>query len=456
MTSRPTHPPTTPRPAADSPGPAAPSPRQPATRRTVLRSAGLGLAAAAATPFLGACGSGSGSSRRRVRLRMWTWASEFAPAFAATIKRYEAENPHVTVEPRYWSFGTYSPSLQAALIAKNEADLFMPVTLTIALGRAGRVLDLRKALGADFLRDFFASTNDENVYKGGQYAVGWAAQSFGLFYNRELLGKAGVEPPETWDDLIAIAPEIRHRTGATPLAIQGTPSNQLSDFTLPLVTQITGDPQVVLDLDAHEKKGVSWNSSPVVDALAKLRRLTRAGVFDPGVLAVDQDTATSSFMNGKAAMLFSGSFFPPVLHATASKEFLQAYGIAKTPAWRPGGKHWCANQAGYTWCVSALSRHRDEALAFLRYLYEPDRYRTFMNDSLSMPSTHSAAARVTSPDIKTMVRWLNDGEGAPHIMFGQGTLTAVTNGVTSVMQGSVTPAKAAHAIEQAVVQTRRI
>jgi raffinose/stachyose/melibiose transport system substrate-binding protein len=79
-----------------------------------------------------------------------------------------------------------------------------------------------------------------------------------------------------------------------------------------------------------------------------------------------------------------------------------------------------------------------------------------MNDSFSMPSTTAAADGVTNPDIKTMTSWLLDGEGAPHIMFGKGTLDSVTNGVVSVVNGSATPAQAAKAIEAAVVQARKI
>ena len=73
-----------------------------------------------------------------------------------------------------------------------------------------------------------------------------------------------------------------------------------------------------------------------------------------------------------------------------------------------------------------------------------------------MPCTKQAAASVTGQDIKTMAQWLLDGEGAPHILFGQGSLDAVSNGVVSVINGTATPAAAATAIEAAVVQARKI
>ncbi|WP_432519939.1 ABC transporter substrate-binding protein [Kineococcus sp. SYSU DK006] len=429
----------------------------PATPRSLSRRRLLaGGAAAGAAAALAACGGGSDTgSDGSITLGLWTWASEFEDAFATAAAEYHTLHPDVTVKPRYWSFANYAPSLQAALAAQEEADIFMPLVSTLALGQAERTIDLKQALGQDFLDGFFPSTNEENVYGDGQYAVGWAAQTFGLFYNTTIMNQLGLQPPETWDDLAAMAPKI-NAAGYVTMSIQGNPSNQLSDFMLPIITQITDDPQVVLDLDAHEKDGVSWDSEPVVQALTVVKQLKDAGVFADGVLATDSDTANSTFTSGKAAMLFTGSFFPPSLQTTAPPEFLTQYGIAKTPAIEPGGKHWCANQAGYTWAVSSGSKNQEAAVDFLKYLYDPDRYLKMMNDTFSMPSTKAAADGVTSSDIKTMTSWLLDGEGAPHIMFGKGTLDSVTNGVVSVVDGSATPAQAAKAIEAAVVQNRKI
>lgn len=417
----------------------------------------LGASAAVSAGALGLAGcDGAGGGSGSADLRIWSWASEFEDALAGVIKQYQQANPGVTVTQRYWDFGSYGSALQAALTAGDEADIFMPLLATHQLGKAERVLDLKEALGEDFLSRFFESTNAENVYGDGQWAVGWAAQTFGLFYNKDLLKKAKVEPPETWDDLIDIAPVIKDRTGTVPMAIQGNPSNRLADFFLPIITQITDDPQLVLDLDTHEKADLSWTADPVVEGLTKIKELTAAGVFSDGVLATDSDTSNSTFVNGQAAMLYNGSFMPPVLQTEAPEEFREKYAIAKTPAWKPGAKHWTANQAGYTWAISAKSKNQDQAIDFLSYLYEPDRYATLMNDTYSMPATTAAAETVASPDIKEMTSWLVDGEGAPHIMFGTGTMDAVSNGVVAVINGSKSPAEAAKQIEDEVQRARKL
>src|SRR5690606_25538489 len=128
-----------------------------------------GASAAVSAGALGLAGcDGAGGGSGSADLRIWSWASEFEDALAGVIKQYQQANPGVTVTQRYWDFGSYGSALQAALTAGDEADIFMPLLATHQLGKAERVLDLKEALGEDFLSRFFESTNAENVYGDGQ------------------------------------------------------------------------------------------------------------------------------------------------------------------------------------------------------------------------------------------------------------------------------------------------
>jgi len=423
------------------------------SRRRVLQVAGLGVGTVALGPLLAACSSSKKSGAASDTVQMWDWTTEFD--LAPTIKSYEAANSGAKIARRSIVFNSYQPALQAALTAKNEPDIFLGANLTLQLGAANRIVDIKQAMGQGFLDGMFPSINMQSQVGDKQYSIGWEAQSFGIFYNKTLLARAGVSPPQTWDELIRMAPVIRSKTGTTPLAMTGTPGNNLCDFFMPLITQAADDPQVALDLDAHTKSGVTWKSQPVIDALTKVKDLVDAKVFDPGLLAVDEDTGRAAFTSGKAAMLFTGSFYVTVLRSSASKQFLSEYAIAKTPAWASGQRHWTANQAGTAFSISSRSKNIDAAVTWLKYLYEPTRYATLMNQTNGMPAVKASIAAVDSPDIKQMAQWLTDGDGCSHIFFGVGTGTALTDGITSIIQGNASPQAAAAAIEDAVVQARR-
>ena len=281
--------------------------------------------------------------------------------------------------------------------------------------------------------------------------MGWMAQTFGFFYNPALLEQAGVaETPETWDDLIAVAGKIRE-AGIIPWAFNNADKWLGADFFLPLITQVTDNPDLVYDLDEHTKPDVSWNSQPVIDALGMVAKLVKAKVFQDGVNGTNWDQSTALFYSGKAAMFFAGSWVPQGINMNASPEFAQSYRVFRTPAWASGKRHWCGNQAGAAWAVYAKG-HIAESIKVLNYIYEDDRYVRIMNESFSMPSTIEAAKQVEHPIMKEMTSWLPDG--APHILFGKGSWDAVSNAVQGVTGELLTPEAAAAQIEQDVLTAR--
>ena len=117
-------------------------------------------------------------------------------------------------------------------------------------------------------------------------------------------------------------------------------------------------------------------------------------------------------------MIYGGSWMPPDFLGETTASFNKLYGVAQTPAWTTGAKHWCANQAGAGLSVSAKSSNVDIALEFLKFLYEPARYSATMNASNSMPSTKAAVALVKNPKIRTMTSWLLREMGAPISSLG--------------------------------------
>jgi raffinose/stachyose/melibiose transport system substrate-binding protein len=431
---------------------------------TMGRRAFLGVAAvSAASVGLAACSSpgtgtpaavGTGKTGKKATVNMWSWYTEDQPVWTSVIDEFHATYPNITVVPRtFGSLSDYSPALEAAVAAGSAPDIIAPATLAISYGKAGILLDLKSALGSSFINEFFPSTNQEYSDGDKQYAVGWEAQMFGLFYNPQLLAKAGVDFPETWDDLITAAAQIKSKTGLVPVSLNGNPSNNAADFYLPLVTQASNNPDLVYELD-NLSNGASWNSTYPIQAFEMLQKLQQAGVFEDGAGAVTYDEALALFYSGKSAMLSFGSFIVPNLLTSATPAFNKLYKVGMTPAWTSGGKHWGANQAGAGWGVNAQSANVDAALEWLKFIYEPSRYATIMEKSSSMAATMAAAAQGTNPIIREMASWITDN-GCNHILFGVGSETAVGNAAAGVIAGKLSPATAAAQTQSAVETARR-
>jgi ABC-type glycerol-3-phosphate transport system substrate-binding protein len=386
-----------------------------------------------------------------VKLQMWTWYQEQVDEFPKLDKEFNDSHTNIQIENRIYASDTeYLPVLTAAIAGGVAPDIFGPHVHAIEYGLAGETVDLNPLLGEDFMSQFFPSTRRQFTADGKQYAIGWMAQTFGFFYNPPLFEKAGVEVPETWDDLIAISADLK-KSGTIPWAFNESDKWLGCDFFLPLITQVTDDTNLVYDLDEHTKEGVSWNSDPVIEAIDLVDRLVKAEVFEEGVVGTNWEQSTAMFYSGLAAMMFAGSWVPQGIVQNASPDFAKTYRVFKTPAWAAGKPHWCGNQAGAALCVNAKG-HVEQSIEYLQWLYEPDRYAQTMNNSLSMPSTAAGADMVEDPIMKEMTSWLS--EGAPHILFGKGSWDAVSNAMQGVFAQTLTPAEAAKQIEDDVVAAR--
>ena len=419
------------------------------SRRTFLKASGA-VTLASAARFLPRF-SVPAYAQDVVKLQMWTWYQEQVDEFPKLDKEFNDSHSNIQIESRIYASDTeYLPVLTAAIAGGVAPDILGPHVHAVEYGLAGETVDLNPLFGEDFMSQFFPSTRRQFTADGKQYAIGWMAQTFGFFYNPPLFEKAGVEVPETWDDLIAIAPDLK-KSGVIPWAFNESDKWLGADFFPPLITQVTDDTNLVYDLDEHTKEGVSWNSEPVIEALGLIERLVEAEVFEEGMVGTNWEQSTAMFYSGLAAMMFAGSWVPQGIVQNASPDFAETYRVFKTPAWAAGKPHWCGNQAGAALAVNAKG-HVNESIEFLKWLYEPDRYARTMNNSLSMPSTAAGAEKVEDPIMKEMTSWLSDG--APHILFGKGSWDAVSNAVQGVFAQSLTPAEAAKQIEDDVVAAR--
>ncbi|WP_049579401.1 ABC transporter substrate-binding protein [Streptomyces sp. SBT349] len=424
-------------------------PRRP-SRRQLLRGSALGAAAFAAAPLISACGGGSsGGSSPKGTVRIWHWYDQQRDQFPRLVEEFQEANPGITVENR--QFGdpeAYLPALQSAVAAGDPPEIFAPHVLAVEYGRAGISADLRAELGEDFLGGFFPSANDLFVDEGKQFALGWMAQTFGIFYHPKHFEEARLDVPETWDDLIDAAQALRSG-GIEPCVLSNSPGTNGLDFFLPLITQVTDDPKLLLDLDL-QRDGASWDSREVVEALALAKRLADEGAFAPNPNGITTAQGEQMLYTDRAAMLFMGSWVPQDFVQDAPPEFVESYRVMRTPALSSGARHWCSNQAGAAFAVSETSRNKEEALEFLRFLYEPERYAGVMNESNSMPATQAAAERVADPVLAEMTSWLVDGDGAPHILMGPGSSDSAANAFSALLDGQSDPEGAAADIQSGV------
>ncbi|MEV7085212.1 extracellular solute-binding protein [Streptomyces sp. NPDC093085] len=136
-------------------------------------------------------------------------------------------------------------------------------------------------------------------FQGEQYGIARSVNSLALIYNVDLLRKAGVEPPTTWDELKVAAKKLTQ--GRTfGMAFSATPDADGVYQFLPFFWSAGGD-------EAHLDDG---KGAP---ALRLWKELIDDRSASSAVVTWNQQDVNDQFIAGHAAMMVNGPWQVPVL-----------------------------------------------------------------------------------------------------------------------------------------------
>ncbi|WES64344.1 extracellular solute-binding protein [Microbacter sp. GSS18] len=249
------------------------------------------------------------------------------------------------------------------------------------------------------LRDsFLPSVFEEEVIDGKAYGIPMrgVAPEF-LYYNTEVLADAGLEPPASWDELLAQIPVLQD-AGVIPFALAGADKWPEQIWFQFLYARMIGNDEVAKGLAGDTSV---WESDGSYEALDMISELIDAGAFGSNYASVSYgaDGTAALLRTGKAAYDLMGSWHFGTIGDTAN------LGWAPFPS-VSGGDGQDGEIAGNLsnfYNVVADTKYPETVRDFLKELYSDD----FLNGQLSFgntPPTTNAAdliAADTSLDDKT-------------------------------------------------------
>jgi multiple sugar transport system substrate-binding protein len=250
--------------------------------------------------------------------------------------------------------------LVANLQAKSDVyDVIdMDVIWTAEFASSGWIIPLPESKFP--LNDFLKPAVDTAMYQGRLYAVPDYSNADLLYYRKDILAKAGKQPPTTWAQLQQLAETVAPKYGLYGYAGTFAPYEGL---TVNFATAVQSAGGSILSADGTK---VTVDSAQALKGLEFLVNGFRQGWIPKVALTYEETSAQDAFEAGKFLFLDN---WPDVYAALsepgAANKVYGKFGVVALPG--PDGMG-SSSLGGANLAISAYSQHQRTALAFIQYM----------------------------------------------------------------------------------------
>lgn len=164
-----------------------------------------------------ASGTAETSSGEKVTIKFANYAlleDAYTEFWEGVKTGFEAENPDITIE---WVTAPYADIVSTVTTMAGGGDkvdmIFGEGTWTSSLVDSGLIVPVTDVLSQEYLDDFYENSLEASMVDDEIYTLPMYMSPFILYYNTDILQKAGVESvPTTYDELLAACEKISGMT----------------------------------------------------------------------------------------------------------------------------------------------------------------------------------------------------------------------------------------------------
>ncbi|MET1053476.1 MAG: extracellular solute-binding protein [Mycetocola sp.] len=358
------------------------------TRRVRRRRRATAIALVAAAGVTGLVGCAPSGDSDVVTLDFFQFKGEALEDFSQIIADFEAENPDIRVVQN--QVADADTAIRTRLVKNDVPDV---ITLN---GNGGLGQLMRAGVFHDFsgdplldrinpaVQDILA---DIGFADGEVNALGYVNNANGVIYNQAIFDEQGIEPPETWDEFIAVCDQLE-AAGITPF--YGTLADSWT--AMPSFNALGAYPAQdgFFDQLRAEGENVGPNSDVSFEKDFTEALEQQAELFSyaqDGYRGRTYDDGNAAFANGDVAMLMQGIWaINPVKGINPDIEAA----IFPYPAAENPDDRMLVSGVDVTVLIGKDTPHFDEAKRFVDYLFEAKVLEDFAASQLMVPSVIDA------------------------------------------------------------------
>lgn len=227
------------------------------------------------------------------------------------VDAFNKANPDTQIEDTTYQNDAYKTKIKTAIGAGQAPTVIWGWgggTLR-AYAEAGQVEDLTPWFdeNPDVKKGLFPSSFGAATVDGKIYAMPCeTVQPIILYYNKRVFDRVKVDPPESWDDIMALVPKFNAK-GIAPFALGGQ-SRWTNMMWLEFLFDRIGGPEVFQAAIEGEKN--AWSHPDAIKALTALQDLVKADGFVKGFSSITADSNADQALlyTDRAAMMLHGAW----------------------------------------------------------------------------------------------------------------------------------------------------
>ncbi|GAB3214064.1 extracellular solute-binding protein [Marinactinospora thermotolerans] len=337
------------------------------------------------------------------------------------VEEFEAAHEGVTVDVQYIPVDTRAERFRAAFNDPSSAPDVAEFGNTDLAGyvEAGGFADITEDLSAwDEAADFSPELAATTEVDGASYGVPWYVGMRALYYRTDLFSEHDIEVPETLEEVVEAARELREKE---PDLLGLSSGGAYTYGFLPFVwahggdiATVEGDTHTAAIDSAQSRAGVELYSEVLSEDVCPPQTCSEMGGND----------SVQNFVAGRAAMTIGGNFN---LNAVEESEVADDYAVIPLPGTEPGSIA-PAFAGGNNLGVLAGTERRTLAVEFMKLLGGKD-YQLKMYEAMgNLPTFTDVQAEVaqSSPEMEPFIATLEAGTRFVPVTGAWSTIDAQT------------------------------
>lgn len=286
------------------------------------------------------------------------------------IEAFQKKNPNITVKELEQPAKTdaqHDDYVTKLSTGDTSIDIFaIDIIWPPEFGAADWTLPLDEYFTKEELDKFLPGPVQGNTYNGKLYGIPFYTDAGVLFYRKDILEEAGVQPPKTFDELMRLSKELQGKGGTEyGFVFQ---ANQYEGLVCDALEYMWGNGGDVLN-----KKGkVIIDSKNNVEALQYMADLVKADFVPKGVTTYVEEDARTMFTEGKVVFMRNWPYAWGKSQEEGSK-VKDKVGIVPMPV-GPSGTAPAATLGGWNLAVNknVSDEKKDAAVKFVKFVTSPE------------------------------------------------------------------------------------